>query len=422
MINVLVFPCGSEIGLEIHRSLRYSTHVKLFGASSVNDHGRFAYENYISDVPFYDDPSFLENLNQIIRDYDIDIVYPAMDSIIAQIGELQGQIACKVIGSPQETNEVCLSKLRTYLKLKEVLLTPYVYDKLEDVKDFPVFMKPDIGYGSRGAKIINSLSEGKEHAKVYPDCIILENLPGKEYTVDCFTDKERNLLFAGARERKRIVNGISVSTEPVEGGKEFHSLARRINEKLWFRGAWFFQVKENTHGKLVLLEVASRLGGSSSLFRNIGVNFALMSLFDAFDVNVEVIKNKYAIEMDRSLSTRFKLDLEYEKVYVDFDDCILLSTILNTQLVSFLFQAVNHGKKLILITKHERDIHTTLKEMRISQLFDEIIHLSKTAEKWRYIQRERAIFIDDSFAERKMVSDKLKIPVFAPDAVESLII
>lgn len=36
--KVLVFPCGSEIGLEIHNSLKWSTHIDLWGGSSVNDH------------------------------------------------------------------------------------------------------------------------------------------------------------------------------------------------------------------------------------------------------------------------------------------------------------------------------------------------------------------------------------------------
>ena len=32
MKNVLVFPCGSEIGLEINRALSQSKHFKIFGA------------------------------------------------------------------------------------------------------------------------------------------------------------------------------------------------------------------------------------------------------------------------------------------------------------------------------------------------------------------------------------------------------
>ena len=52
MKNILVFPCGSEIGLEIHNALKYSKDFKLFGGSSVDDYGKFVYANYISDIPF----------------------------------------------------------------------------------------------------------------------------------------------------------------------------------------------------------------------------------------------------------------------------------------------------------------------------------------------------------------------------------
>ena len=40
MINVLVFPCGSEIGLEVHNALKYDKHINLVGLSSVSSHGR----------------------------------------------------------------------------------------------------------------------------------------------------------------------------------------------------------------------------------------------------------------------------------------------------------------------------------------------------------------------------------------------
>ena len=50
--NILVFPCGSEIALEIYKSLKYSIHFNLIGASSVEDHGRFVYENYIGNLPY----------------------------------------------------------------------------------------------------------------------------------------------------------------------------------------------------------------------------------------------------------------------------------------------------------------------------------------------------------------------------------
>ena len=71
-INVLVFPCGAENGVEIHQSLKDVVNVKLVGASSKDDHGRFVYENYIGNVPYISSPGFVAFLNEIISQYRID--------------------------------------------------------------------------------------------------------------------------------------------------------------------------------------------------------------------------------------------------------------------------------------------------------------------------------------------------------------
>ena len=88
----------------------------------------------------------------------------------------------------------------------------------------------------------------------------------------------------------------------------------------------------------------------------------------------------------------------------------------------FLYQCLNRGKKIILISKHERNISETLKSYHISEeLFDEIIHIPKHERKTDYIKTLTSIFIDDSFSERRDVYETLHIPVFDVDMVESLI-
>jgi hypothetical protein len=108
-------------------------------------------------------------------------------------------------------------------------------------------------------------------------------------------------------------------------------------------------------------------------------------------------------------------------VYVDFDDALLINDKINVDLIKALYQFFNEGKKLILITKHSRNIYETLKQYRISELFDEVVHLRKEQSKFDFMEIDESIFIDDSFNERKEIFSKKKIPVFSPDAVESLI-
>lgn len=54
-INVLVFPCGSEVGLEINKALKSIRFINLYGGSSVSDHGSWEYEKYIQDMPYITD-------------------------------------------------------------------------------------------------------------------------------------------------------------------------------------------------------------------------------------------------------------------------------------------------------------------------------------------------------------------------------
>jgi len=420
--NILVFPCGSEIGLELYRSLQYSVHINLIGASSTDDHGRFVYPNYVNSVPFVDDPGFIPAIRALVAAHHIDAIYPSMDAVITRLSLAQEEIGCKVIASPVATTEICLSKKKTYEYLKDLIRVPRIFSSLGQVQQYPVFIKPEVGYGSRGAKLILTEEQGRQHLAEYPAALILENLPGEEYTVDCFSDSEGNLLFSRPRKRERISNGISVHTAPVNKRlDEFNAIAQKINDHLPFRGAWFYQVKESAEGELVLLEIASRLAGSSSLYRNLGVNFALLSIFDAFGHKVSVFHNDYPIELDRALDNKYKIQLTITKAYVDFDDCLLLNGRVNVQLVALLYQFLNKGIKIMLITKHDRVVEDTLAQYRLLNIFDEIIHLPGEDCKYRYIEPDGAIFIDDSFAERYQVHEQLHIPVFAPDNIECLL-
>ena len=427
--NILVFPCGSEIALEVYRAVNHSTHFNLIGANSIDDHGQFVFENYIGGLPFITAPDFLEKFGQVIRENNIDAVYPAMDSVIELLKNNEDLLGCKVVSSPIETTQICLSKSRTYKVLENIVKVPKTYTANELVKaggPFPVFAKPDIGYGSRGAKKISSVEDLKAHLALYPSCILSEFLPGKEYTVDCFTNSNGKLLFAAARERCRIMNGISVNTKPVkENAEEFMDFAQKINETIKFQGAWFYQVKRDANGSLTLLEIASRFGGSSSLFRAQGINFALMSLFDAFDIPVSILRNGYDVVMDRALDNKYKLDLKYSEVFIDFDDCIYLEKkFVNDAMMACLYRCVNKGIKVTLLSRHDDEklgkLDELLDKLRIRQVFDRIIHLNPSQKKIDSIDNTDSIFIDDSFAERKAVADKFNIPVFSLDMIEAL--
>ena len=419
--NVLVFPCGSEIGLEINRSLANSIHFKVFGVSSVDDHGRFVYKNYIPDFPFVDSDDFIDKLNQVIERYKIDFIFPAHDSVVLKLAQNIDKIAANVITSSLGTCEICRSKTKTYKVLEGVIKTPKVYSVNDKNIDYPIFIKPDVGQGSKGAKRINTAGELEAAYLENSQIVISEYLPGKEYTVDCFTNRQGELLFAQGRERARISNGISVNSMPVQDSR-FQEIALKINSVLKFQGVWFFQLKQRSDNELVLMEVAPRIAGTMGLYRGLGINFAQLSLFDAMGVEVSIQPNNFSIEIDRALFSRYKTNLKYNTVYVDLDDTLIVNENVNAELMKLLYQEKNHKKKIILISKHSGNIESTLKKFNISfGLFDEIIHLERNQNKCDFVKYKNAIFIDDSFNERLSVLVEHNIPVFSVDAIDVLL-
>ena len=57
----------------------------------------------------------------------------------------------------------------------------------------------------------------------------------------------------------------------------------------------------------------------------------------------------------------------------------------------------------------------------MNSLFDRVIQIAPTQHKKDFINNKKAIFIDDSFAERKEIEDSLHIPVFGVDMISGLL-
>ena len=419
--RVLIFPAGTEIAFEILNALKFSKFVEVYGGTSVDDHSEFVYKNLIKGFPYADAPDFVDYLNDVIREYGIDCVYPAHDSASVALSENADKIHAQVIIADAKTTLICRSKKETYEFFEGENFIPKYFEKPEDVSEFPVFVKPTVGQGSMGAKRIDNMQALEQSIREDGSLVICEYLPGMEYTIDCFTDKNGQLLIAKMRDRERIRSGISVRSKLIDIDDDVLNIAKIINQKLVFRGAWFFQLKKNLNGEYRLLEISPRIPGTMGLSRNCGINFPILTLFTFWDYDVSVIDNGYDIVLDRAFYSAYQIKVEYDHVYVDFDDTLVVNGKVNTVLISFLYQAVENGKKIHLLSKHLGDLYADLKQYRIAlELFDEIKVISPEDEKYRYIHETSAIFIDDSFAERKKIREHLNLCVFDVDMVEGL--
>ena len=421
--NVLIFPGGTEIGLEIWNSLKECKEINLFSVGSpLSNHAPYVF-NYHTTVPDVHSDNWLNELNSVLKEYDIDYIFPAHDDVIVALACNSDNINADIISSPLKTCLITRSKTETYNKFKDLLPIPKIFKYPLEIETFPVFVKPDKGQGSQNTFKVNRKNLLKILLDTDPDLITLEYLEGNEYTVDCFTDRKKGLLFCGGRERIRTRNGISMDSKPVipEINEIFQEYGQIISDEIELYGAWFFQMKLDSSGNYKLLEIAPRISGTMATHRVLGINFPLLSIYEKEGVDIDIMINEYTARIDRALINRYKHNINYKNVYVDLDDTIIINNKINTQIMKFLFQAINEGCKLILITKTINDLDRTLKNWRLTGIFDEIILLNKDESKADYIEPKDSILIDDSFSERRSVFEKHKIPTFDSSMIELLL-
>ncbi len=417
--RVLVFPAGTEVGLEIHQALQHCKEVELFGAGqAVSNHAPFVYERYYP-LPSIHEANWLPALVKLCQALQIDYIFPAYDDVIVALAQHRAELPAVVLTAPEEACHITRSKSLTYQALGSVVRVPRTHQP-ETATDFPLFVKPDRGQGSQGAQQAHNASELSAAVASIKDPIVCEFLPGEEYTIDCFSDRERGVLFCGARVRLRMRNGIAVHTRsvPLDGAQE---IADGIHAALGMRGAWFFQLKRANDGELTLLEVAPRIAGSMSTHRVQGVNFPLLTIFEHERLPLQLMINPLPVELDRSLQNQYRLGLSYAALYIDLDDTILVRGKVNLDAMRLVYSCINRKIPVVLITRHDGNLTATLAQHRLTSLFDEVIHLERKQRKSEHVRHADAIFLDDSFAERQDVHQHLGIPTFDCSMIDALI-
>lgn len=410
-MNVLVVPGTNRCASEIINSLSSMKDVKLFGGGSdLASASEYPYEKYFYLSDISDKKAALENLKAIFADNtnSIDYVILTHDQWIYEARNLELPGA-RIIKHNFKAIEIASFKSKTYEFLKEIIRVPEIYKSKEEVRSFPIFAKPDRGQGSRGSMVINSPVELDRYANEhFENYVLCEYLPGKEFTIDCFSNDNSKVIYRSARERTEIESGVAVGTKLIHLS-EIDSMAEAISLELRLCGSWFFQVKQDLNGDLVLMEIGLRIAGASGIQRTRGINLMAVWLFQENNAEVQIINSNVDSEI-RKISDRKTLiyNKKINRIYVDLDDTIILpNKDVNEDLISALTIAQNYGIPLSLITRHTGDLHQTLIRYNLVDLFNEVHWIQDGHPKSSDINGDDVfLFIDDSFRERQEVSNR----------------
>lgn len=391
--RVLVLSCGALTATDMSISLKDNDEFELWGTSIYKDHGIYTYKNYISDIPKISDPNFIVILNEKIKEYNIKYLVPTHEDMCLFLQKNKEKINAITLSSNYETSLICRYKTKTYEKMNNYDFIPKIYKK-EDVKKYPVFIKKDDDQGARNCYKVNTKQELDLYTK-NSDMIICEYLPGDEVTVDCFTNKDRKLIFCNPRATDRMLAGIDVHSRRINLDDEIMYIAESLNKEIEFRGCWFFQIKKDINGKFKLLEIATRLAGTFSLSRCLDVNLLLMQLKDMEGQDVSITFNNIDIESDKQFTGKYFLGINYNIVYIDFESCFEQKEQIDTFLMLYLYQCINKNIEIILLVENLENSLKYLSENKIDKkLFKEIILVLKSEIK--NVLKENSILISNN--------------------------
>lgn len=415
--RVLVLNCGTLASTDINMALRYNEEFEIWGASTNKNHGIYVYKNYIDDIPNISNPDFIKILNKKIEEYNFKFILAPHEDLALFLQENKEKINACIVCSNYETSLICRYKSKTYERMKKYDFIPKVYKK-EEVKTYPVFCKKDTDQGARHAYKIENKNQLEIYAK--DDMIICEYLPGEEVTIDCFTDKNRKLLFCNPRAADRILAGIDVHARRIALTDEIKYIAESLNKEIEFRGYWFFQIKKAVDGKYKLLEISTRLPGSFSLSRCLDVNLPLMALKDFDGQDIELTFNNIEIEADKQFFGKYKLGIEYNSVFIDFETCFEIMDNIDAFFMMYLYQCLNKNIEIDLITQNKEKMEKYLIKNKIDRnIFKNIFEISR--EKIKDVLTEKSIFLSNDDNLKNILRKEINEYCFSNNIIEALI-
>lgn len=189
---------------------------------------------------------FVGKIKEIIKKEKIDCIVPQVTAELKWLG----QIPIALVNTPQKI-DILNNKYKLMKASEKFGCTAKFF-----MSDGFV-AKPPIGHGQEKVKG----TRGIENILIVKDkALIMEFLPGKEYSVDCLANKGK-MVVCVPRSRDKIRDGITFEGTTVNNQKIIEA-CRQIIEKLNLDQIIGFQFMEDKFGEPKLIECNPRVQGT----------------------------------------------------------------------------------------------------------------------------------------------------------------
>jgi carbamoyl-phosphate synthase large subunit len=352
-IRVFITGAGAPGAPGIIKSLRKVTErkIEIFGgdANPENSIGAGLLDR-IFRIPFPESPDFIERIIQICLDEKVNVIIPLVTrelSVFAEHKTLFIEKGISVSVSDREPLNISNNKYLLMKFCRENNIPVPAFHLVKSINEFreaagmlgypdeKICFKPPVSNGLRGFRIIDDghdrlfylLNEKPNNvyigfdefisicdsAKSFPELILMEYLPGEEYSVDVLV-KEGRFISAIPRSRDHIKMGISFVGTTVED-KEIINYSRIVVERLKLNGNIGLQFKRDKNGTPKIIESNPRVQGTIVLCTAAGENMVYEAVKIGMGEEVIVPEVKWGVKMIRYWDELF---LEVNGNKIDF--------------------------------------------------------------------------------------------------------
>jgi carbamoyl-phosphate synthase large subunit len=335
-LKVLVTAVGAPGAPAIIRSLRQNGErpVKIIGVDMNSKAAGFAMADTSHLVPRGTDREYIPKILKVARDEGIDVIVPLatyeLENLADNIKDFE-ELKIKVMVSDADKlravnnkGELARKLSGTGLATPDSIMVTTVEDFVKAVKklgypDKAVCFKPQIGSGGRGFRVLDASADSfsllfngkpdntfttleqilpilKSRAHI-PKLVIMEYLPGKEYSVDilCQNGKCYSVI---PRSREQVKLGISfIGT--VEKNEELIELSRKIIHETGLSYNINLQFKCDENGAPKLIEINPRLSGTVFLCVAAGVNLPYLGVKLALGEEIPRLEPRWVTRLIR---------------------------------------------------------------------------------------------------------------------------
>lgn len=274
-INVLILSAGRRVEL-VNCFKAARDRLKINGEVYAADISTTAPALYFADkffiVPRIIADDYISSLISVCNENNISLIVPTIDTELEKLAqnkeEIERTTKARVLVSDFEAVSICCDKFKTAKFFGE---NGFGYPKVITEKDietenykFPLFIKPLNGSSSINAFKVNNKKELDFFIDYVKNPIVQECVTGKEYTVDCFSDFEGNIITVVPRLRIATRSGEILKGKIVKNEQIIQNVKSLI-KSMGFIGQITVQCFLCDDGSIKYIEINPRFGGGAPM-------------------------------------------------------------------------------------------------------------------------------------------------------------